>query len=229
MKHHIMLINILCIVLLVSVHGKTQVTDLYQKLNYNNFREYPAFNDSINFSNINYPLLNAAIFFTTNEIRIKYGRLALRYHPALEACAQMHSTDMANNKYLSHYNQKVSEKKTPNDRAVFHGITNPYLAENIAEEFGLQYSAGKEVYTPAKGVFSYRPGGKPIKPHSYLSIAEALLSAWMHSPPHRKNILSKDALQLGCGSFLHINNNFNYMPSFKATQNFQLYEQVIIK
>jgi uncharacterized protein YkwD len=47
----------------------------------------------------------------------------------------------------------------------------------------------------------------------------------MHSPEHKKNILSQDALELGCGTCFFTDAKFNDMPTFMATQNFQWYEK----
>jgi hypothetical protein len=48
----------------------------------------------------------------------------------------------------------------------------------------------------------------------------------MNSPGHRKNILSKDALQLGCGAAFFLTTEFNDMPTFYIVQNFQCFEPV---
>jgi uncharacterized protein YkwD len=48
----------------------------------------------------------------------------------------------------------------------------------------------------------------------------------MNSPEHKKNILAPDALQLGCGTYFFQDPQFNDMPTFMATQNFQWYEKI---
>ena len=47
---------------------------------------------------------------------------------------------------------------------------NPYIAENIAEDFGLQYKSGSHVYVLGKGKFSYEPDGE-TDPSQNLSFA----------------------------------------------------------
>lgn len=116
--------------------------------------------------------------------------------------------------------------KTPNDRARLNHVSNPFLAENIIEGYGLQYISNKEVYLLGKGKFSYKPEGELLRAHTYLSLGESLLHGWMNSKEHRKNILSGDAVQLGCGISFYSDAQFNEMPSCKAVQDFQWYHPV---
>ncbi len=97
-------------------------------------------------------------------------------------------------------NPKTASKHSPNDRAKLHNISNPFLAENIIEGYGLQYTSKKTVYLRGKGNFSYKPDGELLKPHTYLSLGEVLITGWMNSKDHRKNILSADALAAGVRS-----------------------------
>jgi uncharacterized protein YkwD len=39
----------------------------------------------------------------------------------------------------------------------------------------------------------------------------------MHSDGHRRNILDKDLIYLGCGAYYYVDNG---MPAFKCVQNF---------
>jgi uncharacterized protein YkwD len=212
------------IVFFCGLHA--QEVDYYNSLTVKTFRKEKSFNDSIDFKKIDIARLNAAIFFVTNEIRLKHKLSELEYSPELEKIATMHSCDMVNKGFFSHTNPYDSNKETPNDRAKLTGIVNPYIAENIAEDFGLQYESGSNVYIIDKGQFSYKPEGKPIPSHTYLSMAESLLRKWMNSPMHKKNILSENAIQMGCGACFFINKSFNDMPTFMATQNFQWYEKI---
>jgi uncharacterized protein YkwD len=50
----------------------------------------------------------------------------------------------------------------------------------------------------------------------------------MNSTDHRKNILAKEALQLGCGVAFFRDGGFNDMPTFMAVQNFQWYKPIIV-
>ena len=198
----------------------------YYKYELKKFRKAEIFHDTIDISNPDYARLNAVIFYLTNEVREKKKLNILIYEKKLEESATIHCNSMISEDFFDHINPKSKVLKTPNDRARFVGISNPFLAENIIETFVLQYTAGDPVYPGPKGVFRYKPDGEPIPPHTYLSLGEALIDAWMNSPHHRDNILSKKAIQLGCGTAFYRNKDFNDMPTVMATQNFQLYEKV---
>jgi len=219
----------LTIIVLISGYSFAQTSnniDYYSELNLKNFRKEKLFQERLNFDSIDYPRLHAAIFFITNEERAKKKLSFLEYAPELERAAQMHSRDMYEKKFFSHYNPSVKKKKTPNDRAVLAGILNPYIAENIATSHGLQYKSGEKVFVRGDGQFSYRIDGELIQPHTYLSLAATIVDSWMNSTGHRKNILSDDALQLGCGTYFYRDRGFSNMPTFNATQNFQLYKKI---
>ncbi len=219
-------INILIVLTLFSVKNNF-AQSVYEKYDYKNFRKNKDFNQEIDIDHFNAELLNACIFFATNEIRVKHKLAVLEYHSALEKAASLHSHEMAEKNFFSHYNEKVKKYHEPNDRARFVGITNPHLAENIVEGFILNYKAGAEVIPIAPGTFAL-PGGKnePINTRTYLELTDQLLDDWMHSKGHKANILSDKAFQLGCGTALYFMKDFNDMPAVKATQCFQEFEVI---
>ncbi len=191
-----------------------------------NFRKESSYTEAIDFNNVDFERINAVIFYLTNETRTKFHLKPLLYAPELEHTAMMHANDMIRGDFFSHLNEKDPQKRTPNDRARLCNISNPYLSENIIEGFGLQYKAHETVYLRGSGKFSKSEKGELIKPHTYLSLGEALIAGWMNSPEHRKNMLSKDAMQIGCGSAKFINHDFNDMPTFYVVQNFQCYQPI---
>jgi uncharacterized protein YkwD len=201
----------------------------YQKTTYKNFRRNPLFNQLIDFDRIDYPLLHAAIFFMTNEARVRSARHPVEFALELERAAYHHSKYMAEQNFFAHENPYSNRRNTADQRAKLAGITNPLLAENIATHFGIKYKPATPVYPVDReqGTFSYEPDGALIPHHTYLSFAEAIVAQWMDSPPHRANILSPDALQLGCGAYFYHDANFHNMPTFKATQNFQLFKKIV--
>ena len=201
----------------------------YQTTTHKNFRNNKLFQQTIGFNKIDYPLLHAAIFFVTNETRVKNKRPPLRFALELERAAYHHSKRMVEQNFFSHENPRDQARKTSQQRAELAGIKNPMLAENIATHFGIQYKANAPIYPVdrLKGTFSYTPDGPLIPPHTYLSFAEAIVKQWLDSPGHRANILHREAVQLGCGAYFYHDRAFHNMPKFKATQNFQLYRNII--
>lgn len=214
-----------CFIAIIPLHSQS----IYTKLNQNNFKNYQPFNEKIDVNNFKDTLLNAAIFYLTNEIRIKNNLSELEYCSALEKSAKLHSEMMVKNDFFSHTNKYNRKLKEPDDRARAVGISNPYLAENIVEGFLYAYKSGDKVTPAGPGIFLIPNTNKRLEAHTYLSLAQELLSIWMNSPGHKKNILAPDALQLGCGSKSYLIEDFNSMPGVKVTQNFQWFEKVITK
>jgi uncharacterized protein YkwD len=201
----------------------------YKSTTYKNFRDNPLFSQTIDFTRIDYPLLNAAIFFATNEARVENGRKPLPFALELERSAYLHAKSMVEQNFFSHENPRDKERKTVEHRARLAGIKNPFVAENIATRSGIVYEPNTPFYliNAEQGTFSYTSGGPIIPNHTYLSFAEAIVKQWLDSPGHRRNLLSKDALQLGCGAYFYRDVDFHNMPNFKAVQNFQLFREIV--
>ena len=199
----------------------------YKSISHLNFRSNKLFTEVIDFDMIDYARLNAAIFFVTNEERVKNDLPPLEYHPLLEKTATNHSKRMVKFNFFDHVDPYNEFLETPPKRGKVAGIENPYLTENIATPFGIKYTEGITIYALDKNNtrFSYTRNGKPIKNHTYLSLAEYVVYKWMNSEGHRKNVLSKEALQLGCGTCFYRERESN-IPKFIAAQNFQLYEKI---
>lgn len=213
-------------VMSMSAGRITDEQDYYTGFSHENFRSDKRYSEMLDIKHPDIERLQAVLFFLTNEVRVKYKLLPLAYSLKLEQAAHMHAEDMVKQDFFSHMNTITASKYSPNDRAKLVKITNPFLAENIIEGYGLQYTSKKSVYLRGKGNFSYQPDGELLKPHTYLSLGESLITGWMNSKDHRKNILSTEALQLGCGIFFFTDTQFNDMPSCKAVQDFQWYKLV---
>jgi hypothetical protein len=69
--------------------------DLYNIIDYTNFRTNPIFLQAIDFDNPDYALINACLFFMINEERAKVKKtVSLQYAPQLEITAWNHSRKM---------------------------------------------------------------------------------------------------------------------------------------
>jgi uncharacterized protein YkwD len=223
----ILMLGITGMMLQVTVRAQiTSGKDYYSQNDHRNFRNEKMFNAAMDFEKIDFKRINAVVFHLTNEIRVKHNLKPLLFAVELENSSMMHANDMNDKNFFSHINEKDKKKSTPNDRAQLCHVANPMLAENIIEGYGLQYKAKETVYIRGKGQFSSTPDGALLKPHTYITFGEAVITGWMNSKDHRKNMLSDDALQLGCGSVYYVNQKFNDMPSFLVVQNFQLYEPI---
>jgi uncharacterized protein YkwD len=214
------------LVMCTSAGRNSEDQDYYSGYTYINFRTDKRYSEMLDLGHPDLSRLQAVLYFLTNEVRVKYKLQPLTYSPELEETAHMHAEDMVKQHFFSHMNTNTSGKYSPNDRAKLNKISNPFLAENIIEGFGLQYTSKKTVYLHGKGNFSYKPNGVFLKPHTYLSLGESLITGWMNSKEHRKNILSGNAVQLGCGIYFYNDPEFNDMPSCKAVQDFQWYHLI---
>ncbi|WP_420385121.1 CAP domain-containing protein [Roseivirga sp.] len=193
----------------VDLHAQRKwKAEYYQELNDDNFRDFKLFKKTIDLNKIDYPLLNAAIFFVTNEARLEQGLTLLEYQPNLEIMAYNHSVSMAKDDFFDHENSKDRKRKTPTQRAKLAGIKNPHIGENIHAAGGRQFG-------------------------TYIELADYVVQSWIDSPPHRVTMYSPDAVQLGCGIYFYDGKWQNYKDVYKqgngfwiATQNFQLFTKV---
>ncbi len=151
--------------------------DMYEIVSHNDFRTNELFKQELIEKDIDIPLLDAAIFFATNEIREKKHLSIMKYHKCCEIAAYNHSKRMVEKKFFSHTNKKERKRRTPNDRAKLAGIESPSAwAENIA--------------------YNYFDEGD-----TYLDMADKLLDQWMNSPGHNKNIVDKTNIYIGSGIY----------------------------
>ncbi|MBN1997510.1 CAP domain-containing protein [candidate division KSB1 bacterium] len=193
----------------------------YARYNFRTFSGFAAARQRIDFNNIDYKLLHAAIFYQTNLARNRYNLPSLQHLPALEQVAFEHSKDMVQYDFFSHISP-VANKTTVRDRAALSDIDFSILGENIANVSGLEYQSGRPVYTPPQngGYFSYTPNGQPLKNRTYLDLAIVVVDELMDSKGHRENILDPRFTFLGTGAAFFYESNFYDMAYFVVTQVF---------
>jgi uncharacterized protein YkwD len=166
-------------------------------------------------------LIAAAIFHETNMRRGEQKLSALAFDKKARAAALQQAQAMAKANTLTHSTPNATRNITPYDRLVAEGLQPRFSAENIAFHFALRYDPGKPFYTREENgqtLYSYEPGGEPLKPHTYVSFAEAILTQWMNSPAHRKNIVAPEPEFLGVGCAL--SKDAKGFATVYATQDF---------
>ncbi len=184
--------------------------------------DVPAFQARLDHDSVDHARLAAALYYATNEARVRLGRRALPREALLEQASLLHSQRMTDHGFFDHTDPFSSSLRTPSDRARAVGVANPYTAENLVESPGFPYKSGQLVYPLGPpGRFSATPGGRAIPPHTYISFARGAIKQWLDSPGHRKNLLSTDAVSVGCAATLVWRDDF---PTYNAVQLFQLYE-----
>jgi uncharacterized protein YkwD len=187
----------LLILLSNNLRAQAWKLDDYKKWNHTNFRKCALFDQTFNSEKPDYLLLDAAIFFLTNEERMNHHVRIMEYQKNIEIAAYNHSVYMAKKNFFSHANSMESGRRNPSDRGILAGVENPHFAENIA-------------YFPL------------LNKMSYLDVAEYAIGMWMNSPGHRSNILSDSGLQFACGVYYSDDEGYFY-----ATQDFQWFETVV--
>lgn len=183
--------KLLLLSLLVSLTMSAQWHDsMYEQYTYENYTNYPAFNEPVVEGSVDIRLLEAAVFYESNRQRALNGVPLLKFDHALNMCARDHSDDMVKHNFFSH-TSVVSGKESMSTRFALVGYVNCWCAENIAS---------------CEVKKSYAETGR------YL--VEEL---WMNSPGHRKNILNPKYTHLGAGISVYRD---RYWLMLKATQNF---------
>lgn len=181
------------------------------------------YHQTLDFEAIDQARLNAAIFHATNEARVKHGRAPVKYSEVLERASQRFAERSAQKRFLAHHDPTSESLKTPKARVQAAGGKNAMPAENLATTPGLKIRSGERLYVIDAEQFHFArdPEDPPIESHSYASFARNVVEQWLRSPGHRENLLSKDALELGCGAAFY---TYEGPPNFVAVQKFQLYE-----
>jgi len=116
------------------------------------------------------PRARDATLCLLNRVRARYGLPPLRLNPKLSRAARRHSRDMVRHRYFSHSSRNG---RSPFDRM----RATHYVPRNASWWLGENIGWGSG------------------------SLAEpaAMVRAWMHSPPHRANILSRHFRDIGIG------------------------------
>lgn len=215
----------ICVLFLLCNCSVAQQKNYYQNINHNNYKQQAIFKKELDFDKIDYRKLAAVIFHASNEQRFLQGKSVLKYVEELEITSFYHAKDMVERGYFSH-TAKSSARKTPKERALLAGITNPFIAENIATTFAFEYKSGKLVYKISEGKYSYSTNGPILPTRTYLSLAVAVVQQWMDSPGHRASLLDDKAMSMGCGGYFDTKSKLDF-PKFILVQSIQLYKDII--
>ncbi len=165
--------------------------------------------------------LAGAIFEETNRVRAEHDLDPLDWNADAGKAAQAQAEALAAADVLTHGSAQPDEVSSPFSRLTEQGLDPTFVAENAAYHFLLRYESDEPFYTRSEGgrtVRTYKPGGKPIEPHSRESFAKAIVEQWMNSPGHRKNLLSPEPSEIGIGCAL--SRHANSLDTIYAVQNF---------
>lgn len=158
-----------------------------------NARPERAFAARIPAGGLDPAILDRAILYHSNRARCRAGLRPLGADPALRAVATEHSRDMVRLGFFDH-TSPVPGKTTMGDRLRLRGVPYRAAAENLATAKRLQIESGQPVYPLGQGrcAYSLTPDGQRLPVRTYGSIAETLVTSWIDSPGHRRNLMNPD-------------------------------------
>ena len=209
-------------VIFVSILILTSLTsgwdhEYYSQFSHENFFVRTDVNQKIDLNSFDRDLMEAAIFYATNETREKKKRKTFQFSSVLLKSSRGHSEAMREKKFFDHVNRKDRKVRTLTKRIIRAGGGFTGFAENIARVN--IYKLGKKgtYFVNEKGD-KVNSKGKPLQTKTYKELAQDVVDKWMHSSGHRKNILANHSF-LGCGT-TEIIYSKDDIPEILITQNF---------
>lgn len=189
----------------------------YNSYDANKFFVRQDVNQRIDPAKFDFELLEAAVFYATNEKRVQFDLPIFTYDRFLLRSSRLHSANMKQYNFFSHVNRKKKAFKTPHLRIRYVGGRFKGTAENIAKFSVLELPADNSYLIGKNGKLQDKSGNE-LQGRTYKSLGKMIVDAWMDSEGHRENILG-EYQYLGCG-ISKIDRAKDGMPSVYITQNF---------
>ncbi len=211
--------------LCLSAQTEPADPDWYNSLPVDSFFNTSAAQQLIDIEKPDVALVDMAVFFATNEQRIKRKLPAYKYGSDLREAALFHSVEMRDKRFFSHINKTDKENRDPQQRIINKGgEAYTGFGENILEMPAYKIRAEEEydaVKNPDGSYMFLNMRGKPLRTMSYAEFGRAVVKLWMTSPDHKANIMHKEFTHLGCGSaFDPEPYKYKLLPQTLVTQNF---------
>lgn len=159
-------------------------------------------------------------------VREIHSLKSLIYSRELSFLSSLHSTQMKKYDFFSHRNSHNPHLKELGDRTAYLNLNYEKVTENIADMPYL--NSNGETRIEIRRVngqirFFSEKDGRAFNYYNVDSFSDYVVSAWMNSKGHRKNILDQSVTHLGCGAVIYFKaldvDRFS-MPHLKVTQNF---------
>jgi len=167
--------------------------------------------------NINQNLFSDAIARAANAARCKAGKALIKDTAPLMKVAATHSAWMARNRKLSHQST-VPGQASFSARARSTGLRYGTAAENVAAYPRFRFGAGAFKIKSASACRFTTQSGQAIRTHSYASLAQAVVTGWLGSPGHRRNLLNRKMDKSGAG--IAFDAKADYCGQFFVTQEY---------
>ncbi len=136
-------------------------------------------NDRIDLKNLNVKYLEHLIKVGIDSVRVAHNLKRVMNDSILYKAASYHAGYLMEKKILSHYQEDRPEYYSPQNRAEMFGAVNYLTGENVAKTY------------VHKRVTNKKTGKKSVL-KTYKQTALNFVDAWVHSPPHYKNIITPD-------------------------------------
>lgn len=140
--------------------------------------------------------IDAAIRVEVNYHRCKAGLSALAPADGLRRVAGTHAGWMAKTGELTH-RSGVAGQATTLARLRASGLRIHAGSENIGYLARYQIDGTRFRIRDASACAFASRGDQPIPPHSYATLARMIVTLWMQSPAHRRNILDPKVSRVG--------------------------------
>lgn len=212
---------------IVKVNGSN--TNYYTDFDLVTFFNVSTLNNRINKAEINFDILNAAIFYCTNNERYRLNLPICNFHDKLLDSSILHSLQMKLHDFFSHENPIDNRYRNLDNRLntlksnTFNGFR--CIGENIADYPVINSKSKKFIVKNIINSHQYfsADGLCEIHPYTYIEFAKTVVDGWMNSPGHRQNILNPAYKFLGCGCANYERKVYaiaGTITYFKITQNF---------
>lgn len=162
-------------------------------------------------------LVDAAIRAEINYHRCRAGLPALAEAKGLRKVAGQHAKWMARARSLSHHS-KTPGQTTATARLKASGLRFRAGSENIGQIARFQIDGRSFRIADSTACGFLGGNGQAIPPHSYASLARTIVSLWMESSAHRRNILDRKVSRLGSG--LGFDARAPYCGNYYVSQSF---------
>ncbi|MEI7595640.1 MAG: CAP domain-containing protein [Bacteroidota bacterium] len=148
----------------------------------------------INVENLNTKFLEYLLKQEIDSVRKSKGLDILINDSILYLASKDQSEYLSHKKELTHFQKENIEKFSPQDRVDFYGAINYNVGENV-------------LYTPLSGLISDSHTGKTYDIKTYKDAACYMMLAWVNSPGHYANIITRSYDITGVSVFYDMKSN----------------------
>lgn len=182
--------------MVVSLKASPEELPDYYHWSWNRFAAYSPARETLDPNEWDQNLLEAAIFHASNKARLERDLPPLLPHEGLRQAARFHSRAMRQRSFFSHKHPQARWRK-PRDRIQHFTDSLESGAENIAQTPIHQLLPEERFFRDDEGRL-VDPEGQALPALSYWALARKIVSQWLESPGHRRNLLG-DYRYLACG------------------------------